>query len=175
MKMLIAVEDKLFGQALADFVVSHPWKDVPEFKIVNVVEQLKYLVPTLTGMSDTRYLDVVEERQRLGKSLVLAIGTALRQSFPHAKMEELIVNGDPKSRILDLAQEWEADMIVMGSHGRSGMERMVLGSVSLAVLAHAPCSVAIVRLPEEKAKAVEERLGDVQSKSTEVSSGNCRA
>ncbi len=160
MKMLIAVEDKLFGQALADFVVSYSWKEAPEFRIVNVVEQLKYLVPTLTGVSDTRYLDVVEERQRLGKSLVLAIGTALRQSFPLAPMEEMIVNGDPKSRILDLAQEWEADLIVMGSHGRRGLERMLLGSVSLAVLSHAPCSVIIVRLPDDKAKAEAEKLDD---------------
>jgi nucleotide-binding universal stress UspA family protein len=153
MKMLIAVEDKIYGKALADFVVSHRWKEVPEFKIVNVVEQMKYLIPPITGVSDTRYIDVLEERQRMSTSLVLSLGTTLRQSFPNATIDELVVDGDPKSKILDLAQEWEADLIVMGSHGRRGLERLFLGSVSLAVLSHALCSVMIVKLAEESAKS----------------------
>ena len=53
--------------------------------------------------------------------------------------------GDPRAFILDAAKTWAADLIVLGSHGRHGLERFLLGSVSEAVAVHAHCSVEIVR------------------------------
>ena len=52
--------------------------------------------------------------------------------------------GDPRQAILDCAEEWHADLIVLGSHGRKGLDRL-LGSVSDSVARHAPGSVEIVR------------------------------
>ncbi len=51
----------------------------------------------------------------------------------------------PKESIVEEAQKWSADLIVLGSHGYGFWERMLLGSVSNAVVHHAPCSVLIVR------------------------------
>ena len=48
-------------------------------------------------------------------------------------------------RIIDSAAEWRADLIVVGSHGRSGIPRFLLGSVAEFVARHAKCSVEIVR------------------------------
>jgi nucleotide-binding universal stress UspA family protein len=59
--------------------------------------------------------------------------------------------GDPRQTIVDSAREWHADLIVMGSHGKKGFERM-LGSVSDSVARHAPCSVEIVRSAQELEK-----------------------
>jgi nucleotide-binding universal stress UspA family protein len=56
-----------------------------------------------------------------------------------------IVDGDPRQAILARAQEWHADLVVMGSHGRKGLDRLLLGSVSDSVARHAACSVEIVR------------------------------
>jgi nucleotide-binding universal stress UspA family protein len=47
--------------------------------------------------------------------------------------------------ILDEAEKWKVDVIVLGSHGRSGLDRMVMGSVSEAVALHAKCSVEVIR------------------------------
>jgi nucleotide-binding universal stress UspA family protein len=44
-----------------------------------------------------------------------------------------------------MAAEWPADTIVLGSHGRKGLERLLLGSVSYNLVRHAPCSVEVVR------------------------------
>jgi nucleotide-binding universal stress UspA family protein len=55
--------------------------------------------------------------------------------------------GHPTSRIVDAAEEWHADLIVVGSHGRRGLERFLLGSVSEVVARHAHCSVEIIRIP----------------------------
>jgi len=58
--------------------------------------------------------------------------------------------GSPKRVILDEAESWKPDLIVVGSHGYPTWERLLLGSVSQAVVAHAKCSVEVVRLPESK-------------------------
>lgn len=54
--------------------------------------------------------------------------------------------GNPKSKIIEDAAEWHADLIVLGSHGQTGLERFLIGSVSDTVARHAHCSVQIVRI-----------------------------
>jgi nucleotide-binding universal stress UspA family protein len=56
-----------------------------------------------------------------------------------------VLKGSPKRTIVEEAEAWGADLIVVGSHGYRLWERMLLGSVSQAVAAHAKCSVEIVR------------------------------
>ena len=56
--------------------------------------------------------------------------------------------GDPARTILDYAEEIEADLVVAGTHGRSGVERRVIGSVAERLVRHATCPVMTVRLPE---------------------------
>lgn len=59
-----------------------------------------------------------------------------------------IREGDPADEILSVARAWQADLIVMGTHGRTGLQRLVLGSVAQHVVAHAPCSVLVAQAPE---------------------------
>lgn len=56
-----------------------------------------------------------------------------------------VLFGSPDSRIVETAEEWHADLIIVGSHGYSRWERLLLGSVSDSVVHHAPCSVFVVR------------------------------
>jgi len=60
---------------------------------------------------------------------------------------EFVAVGTPAAEIVRTAREWPADVIVIGSHGRDGLERVLLGSVAEAVMRHAPCSVLVVRAP----------------------------
>lgn len=53
--------------------------------------------------------------------------------------------GEPASAIVDVAKEWEIDLIIVGSHGRGFLGRLALGSVSDAVVHNAPCSVLVAR------------------------------
>ena len=63
------------------------------------------------------------------------------------KVSTQVVGGLPKHAIPDEAEAFKADLIVLGSHGRGRIERFLLGSVPLAVVTHATCSVEIVRRP----------------------------
>ena len=60
-----------------------------------------------------------------------------------------VLFGSPESRIVETAEATHPDIIVLGSHGYSRWERLLLGSVSDSVVHHAPCSVLIVRSPAE--------------------------
>ena len=53
--------------------------------------------------------------------------------------------GNVKAELIDLAEKWGADLIVMGSHGRTGFDRFLLGSVAEEILRQSPCSVEIVK------------------------------
>jgi nucleotide-binding universal stress UspA family protein len=56
-----------------------------------------------------------------------------------------LLKGHAREAIIEEAKNWEADLIVVGSHGYQGFKRLWLGSVSQAEASHAPCSVEIVR------------------------------
>lgn len=58
--------------------------------------------------------------------------------------------GDPRTKIIDAADRWGADLIVVGSHGRRTLKHFLMGSVSETVARHARCSVEIVRIPSER-------------------------
>jgi nucleotide-binding universal stress UspA family protein len=74
-----------------------------------------------------------------------SIAARLQVLFPDWDVWLETPSGDPAPVIVDRARSWGADLIVMGTHGRSGFKRLVLGSVSQAVLHEAPCSVRVAR------------------------------
>lgn len=152
MKIIVAVEEKTFACAIINCIETMSWGDKPEFKILSVVSPIKYKIPVVAGVADNRYIEVMEERRRCLKSLVLNVGLHIEQSVPHAKVHEIVVDGEAKQKILQLSAEWQADLIIMGSHSRSDLQRLFLGSTSLAVIANAPCSVLLVKLVQDRSQ-----------------------
>jgi nucleotide-binding universal stress UspA family protein len=74
--------------------------------------------------------------------------TRLRQQFRSWNVQIETATGNPSDMIIRRAREWYADLIVIGTHGRSGLGRVLLGSVSAVVAREASCSVRIVRKRE---------------------------
>jgi universal stress protein A len=66
---------------------------------------------------------------------------------PRIAVEYLIAEGDPAIELLDMARKSACDFIVMGTHGRTGIMRLLAGSVAEQVMRHAPCPVLTVRTP----------------------------
>jgi len=67
------------------------------------------------------------------------------------EVEEVIVHGDAAAEIVRVAGERDADLIVISSHGRTGLGRMLFGSTAEAVVRHAGCPVLVVKPPQEEA------------------------
>jgi len=66
---------------------------------------------------------------------------------PAIPVEYRLAEGDPAAEIVRMAQKIECDLIVMGTHGRTGLGRLLMGSVAEMVLREAPCPVLTVRVP----------------------------
>ena len=93
--------------------------------------------------------ELIEQRTRAANRLTHRVANSLAA---HGLSAEAVVHdGDPRSVIVDEAQDWKADLIVLGSHGYSGFKRWLLGSVAQSVVSHAPCSVEVVRDKTPKA------------------------
>ena len=102
---------------------------------VHVVE------PVQTGFSEfTSYIGPEEDRGRAMELL-----QAIRSPSPMVTIEHRLLEGDPATVVVETAQETSADLIVMGTHGRAGLTRLVMGSVAEDVLRRAPCPVLTVR------------------------------
>jgi nucleotide-binding universal stress UspA family protein len=81
------------------------------------------------------------------KGQAMALLQAIKPPSPMVTIEYRLLEGDPATVLVETAQETEADLMVMGTHGRSGLTRLVMGSVAEDVLRRAPCPVMTVREP----------------------------
>jgi nucleotide-binding universal stress UspA family protein len=142
MKILLGADGSDSALAAARSVASRPWPAATEFKIVGAVEQV---IPAIDpwyagGIAIER---IRQETDRLARSGVSAAQEVLRDAGLRVKAE--VLEGHPKTVLMEQAQSWGADLIVAGSHGRKGIARALLGSVSEALAMHAHCSVEVVR------------------------------
>jgi nucleotide-binding universal stress UspA family protein len=78
----------------------------------------------------------------------------VRSLFPSCHVASGAIADSPYAAIVRKADEWSADLVVVGSHGRSALARLVLGSVSQKVLAYAPCSVRVARNGDMRAAPI---------------------
>lgn len=147
MNILLAIDDSPHSLKALDSVLGRPWPKDSKFRAVSVVEPFH---PEYAGWH-TSYVPLALEAQKeileSAKRLVNDATKKLEQKFGADNVLSDVFEGYIKDKILETAREWPADLIVMGSHGRRGFTRFLLGSVSEAVVSHAPCSVEIVKLP----------------------------
>ena len=121
--------------------------------LVHVVEYIYQMGISYDPMFYPSMEDLSENEEQLIKSAKEKMAALLKEMpVPEAvSFENSVISGIPKTEILRLAEEKQADLIVCGSHGRSGFE-LLLGSTANAILHHAPCDVLAVRTKKTKNK-----------------------
>jgi len=146
MKILIAVDGSPFSDTAIAEVASRPWPAGSEVMIVTAFEAPLAAAPDIWALP-ADYFEQVERSVRMRADAVMQTATArLKQALgPQITVTGKIVTGAPRRVILDESEKWQADLIVVGSHGYPPWERLLLGSVSQAVVSHAKCSVEVVR------------------------------
>ena len=145
MKVLLAVDESPFSQEAVQRVIDQFRPKDTQVQVVNVIEPIGAYFsaegfPHLT--SDTPIVE--REREKQAGELVQNVCSKLgKAGFRNSK---IVLRGDARAAILDHASEWNPDLIVVGSYGLKGLNRLLMGSVSDAVARHAACSVQIVRV-----------------------------
>jgi nucleotide-binding universal stress UspA family protein len=142
MRILLAVDGSQASQDALDELSGRPW---PDPSVVRVLCVIQPFAPPVTefALSAATMDDVRQAQQTKAERLTAA--AVERLSAQRLSAEGAIREGDARSAIIAEADEWNADLVVMGSHGHSGLHRLLMGSVAQAVVAHAPCSVEVVR------------------------------
>ena len=148
MRVLLAIDDSEPSAAATHAVLARGPGTV--VRVIHVVEPAALLIPSLVadsglGRWQPSELETLRRaRLALAEELLSRAAHTLRSGG--LQVETSVEEGDPRPTILNVAAAWHPDLIVLGSHGRKGLDRFLLGSVSEAVVRHAPCSVEITRV-----------------------------
>jgi nucleotide-binding universal stress UspA family protein len=125
-------------------VARRPWPADTQVRIISIVEPTGSLVAE-PYIGAANYFEEVERvKQKQAEEAVKQAAERLRAAGK-LQISIEVLRGSAKGMIVEAAEAWGADLIAVGSHGYGTWERMLLGSVSQVVAAHAKCSVEIVR------------------------------
>jgi nucleotide-binding universal stress UspA family protein len=150
MKILVATDGSESSMIAVRSVARRPWPAGSQIRLISVIPLLipfgetvplapvYYPPPEVTDTLQKEARGQAEEAVARARQVLTGAGVKPVES-------ESLPVGDPKQVILDQAKDWGADLIVVGSHGYHGIDRLMLGSVSEAVAVHAYCSVEVIR------------------------------
>lgn len=144
LRLVIGMDNSPYSSAAVEMVSKRPWPKGTQVRLLNVVDTvmavpLNPLEPAVQKWIEVDDEDTWDEVAKIFEPEA----EKLRQAGLHA--EVTIRRGNPTDEILEEAESWSADCILLGPKGARGIERLLLGSVSSAVAARARCSVEIVR------------------------------
>jgi nucleotide-binding universal stress UspA family protein len=144
MKILLAVDGSKYSEAAVQALISKIRKEDTDVLVLQVVEPRIFSTPPqMAAGYEPELEEIMKEQFQNAQQTVDRAAAALKAAGFNAKGR--VVEAETRSGILDLASEWHADLIVLGSHGRKGLQRFMLGSVAESVARGAYCSVLIVR------------------------------
>jgi nucleotide-binding universal stress UspA family protein len=151
MKILFATDGAKQGDAAIEMLKNFRLGEGDHVKIISVIDMAVPMAVDIYGgyLPDTTEFEK-SARENAGKILESA-AAAIQEYFsePPLNITTEVLFGSPESRIVEAADEFHPDLVVVGSHGYSTWERLLLGSVSDSVVHHVPCSVLVVRTHEE--------------------------
>jgi nucleotide-binding universal stress UspA family protein len=149
-RVVLAVDGSAGSRRAEDVIVSMPFLRGLPVRVVSVAP----LLPAWYGLTDAAgtaalsgetYQLIIDDERRSHESLAAEAQTRLAARGITTTTE--VPQGDAAYGIIEAAGVGGADLIVVGSRGNTGLERLLLGSVARGILYHAPCSVLIVRAP----------------------------
>jgi nucleotide-binding universal stress UspA family protein len=160
MKILLAIDGSPCSDAAVAEVARRPWPEESSVKVFTVLETPMPPTPEAWAIPANYYEEIEAALRKHGDNVVSRALQTLKSNKALAT-DAALAPGSPWPVILDEAESWGADLIVVGSHGYSAWKRFLLGSVSQAVVTHANCSVEVVRC-----RAAEKSSQDQSSEKT---------
>lgn len=138
MKILIACDGSDHSEAAISETLSSPWPDSTSFQILSVVDTSFSPPPTVQRMVAS------------AQSVVDHAVEAFKEKLPASStVTGTVSKGNPKSEILQCAERWPADLLIVGSRGLKGIKKVMMGAVSHSLVVAASCSVRVVRNPKQ--------------------------
>jgi nucleotide-binding universal stress UspA family protein len=148
MKILLAMDDSAHSRAALEFVESMRWPFDAEIIVLSVASPM-VVAHSLVDAGGLSYFRAAEEGNvQEHQQMVSSVERELRErGYPTSAR---VVSGDAREAIVETARFEKVDLIVVGSHGRTGIDKLLVGSVASHVVTHAPCSVLVVKRPKAR-------------------------
>ncbi|HEY6572324.1 MAG TPA: universal stress protein [Candidatus Eisenbacteria bacterium] len=141
MNVLIGIDDSPFSRAAIEHVKSMTWPAGTKFHVISAS------APVFVGPGEAAapgaIAEIIEQQERFHRDLADKAAASLKAAG--FQVTAKMVPADPRGALVDAAKSLPADLVVVGSHGRSGLTKLLLGSVATHVVTHAPCSVLVVK------------------------------
>ncbi|HEY2991766.1 MAG TPA: universal stress protein [Methylomirabilota bacterium] len=141
MHVLLATDGSSDAQVATAWLTGFPLPDDTHVRVVTVAAA----VPSPLDIAPARDFQASLHQE----ARAVADGTAAVLADRFRTVEARALAGDPREELMRMAEEWPADLVVLGARGLSGVAGFFLGSVSLAVARHAPCAVLVVKEARE--------------------------
>jgi nucleotide-binding universal stress UspA family protein len=142
MKIMIAVDGSECSQPVVEFVARMRWPAGSRTLVVSVANAAAGLVAApFEAAAASAEIEAMDMREH--EELVARASRALTEAG--LPCETKVVLGEPASMLVQLVRDEGVDLLVVGSHGRTGLTKLLLGSVSAHAVGHAPCSVLVVK------------------------------
>jgi nucleotide-binding universal stress UspA family protein len=142
MKVLVAIDDSKHSEAAITALANYFKPQTTEVRILHVLAPVTLFAPPQMARG---YAPELEQQAAQLRALVEKCAQQLRAAG--YAVATAVETGDVRETIIDTASNWHADLILLGSQGHKGMDRLLLGSVAESVVRHAHCSVLVVRPP----------------------------
>lgn len=146
MKVLLAIDESAYAAEAARAVETRLHLPDTEVRVLHVVGT--FVPPVATVVDADGSLESVRE-DVLDRYQDLVDDVAERLKELGVDAAGVVREGSAGKQIINEAKEWDADLIVIGAHGLTGLESLLMGNVARHVVDHAPCSVEVVR-PKDK-------------------------
>ncbi len=146
MRLLIAIDGSDRSVAVVDGCKKFV-KAVDEIKIISVVEPNYPIGAEPFAVSAEIYAEIEANERKLAAERIKSAESSLKDFFIAEKTGIIaeVLLGNAGQQIVEEAAKWNADLIIVGSHGYGFWERAMIGSVSDSVIHHAKCSVLVVK------------------------------
>jgi nucleotide-binding universal stress UspA family protein len=146
MKVLLAIDGSPHSHAALEEVASRTWPADTQIYVLTVNHSSWPLSWDPFFTLAAAHMDSVMEQQRNAPALLRRAVQRLQERAPALQVTTKAIDGVPHDVIVQEAETWGADLIVLGSHGYGRIRRALLGSVAAAVAVEAPCAVEIIRM-----------------------------
>jgi nucleotide-binding universal stress UspA family protein len=148
MRILIATDGSEFGAAAVAKAcqLAADWAS-PEIRIFTAYEIPSPVMTEPFVPMPVYSQEIIGELRQKAEQIAARAEEQIRFLCPNATISSAVVMDEPGSAIVAEARRWNADVIIVGSHGHGFLGRMLLGSVSDFVVHHAACSVLVARKP----------------------------
>ncbi len=142
MKILIGVDDSAHSKAALEYVKNMKWP--AKTKVVVLAASTPAIAYTMVDAGGMTWMKTAEEEMTVqAEELTARAERELRDAG--LATEAKVVQGDAREALVETARTMGADLVVVGSHGRTGLGKLLMGSVASHVVTHSPCTVTVVK------------------------------